>query len=294
MSSHHTRRGILCVLAAMALFAVMDAGVKRLAQDYPVPHILWVRFLFFFAFALIIAGPKRLRGGLRSARPGLQVLRGILLMCEIALFIFAVRYLPLAETHAIASLAPLIVTALSVPLLGEQVGWRRWLAVLCGLVGVIAVMRPGLAVFQPASLIALTGAGLWAIYQILSRLVGRVDDPSITLLYTAVIGLALTTLIGPWFWTPPDTLGWALLLGVGLIGAIAHFLMVLAFRLSEAAQLQPYAFTLFPFAALSGWAFFGDVPDMWTLIGGAIIVAGGLYAWNRERVRAIDTGQTAT
>lgn len=280
-------RGIVLILTANLLFAGMDAVSKTLIADYPVTQILWVRYAFFAAFATAMAfrgaGPI---AGFRSRRPGLNLLRAVILLAEIACFVVAFRYLPLADVHSIAAVYPLMITALSALVLGEFVGPRRWAAVGVGFVGVVVILRPGLAVFDPAALIPLLGAALFAVYQIVTKVIARHDGMTTIMLYTGWVGLALTSIAGPLDWHPPDAQGWTLLLVAGVLGVIGHMLLIKALEAAPASVLQPFNYTLLVWATTVGFLLFGDLPDAVTVAGAAIVVASGLYTWWRERVRA--------
>lgn len=281
-------RGIALMLLAMLLLACMDAVSKKLAADYAVAQILWVRFLVFAAFALYMARNIGLRSGLRSTRPLLQIARSLLLVAEIGVFVLAFRYLPLAETHAVAATSPLIVTALAVPILGERVGLRRWAAVLAGFVGALVIIRPGLAAFGTPFLLPLIGAVMFAVYQIMLRSLGQTDRAETTVLYSGLVGAVVLTLVAPPFWRPPDAEGWALLILAGLLGTAAHVTLIRAFAVAPAAALQPFSYALLLFATVIGYLVFDDLPDPWTILGGALVVGGGLYTLYRESLRRAD------
>jgi drug/metabolite transporter (DMT)-like permease len=278
------------VLAAMLAFAVMDGLTKIVSQSLAIPQILWVRNIVFTVVALAMIrrqfGSKPILELAHSARPGLQFIRALLLIVESAMFMLAFKLMPLADVHAVASAAPLFVVALSVPVLGEQVGPRRWAAVLVGFLGVLLIIRPGLTTIQPAVLLALGGAALWAVYQVLVRLSSRVDRAETTSLWTAAVGLGATSLIGPLNWTSPDAVSWALLAAIAGLGTFAHVAFIVALGMTQPALLQPFIYTIFVWAVAVGYALFGDLPDRWTLLGASIIIASGLYVWHRERVRA--------
>jgi drug/metabolite transporter (DMT)-like permease len=274
---------ILLMLAAMAAFAAMDGISKVLAQSLPIPQILWVRYILFTLFVALMLRRRGLRVALRSGQPWLQAARALLIVVENGLFVLAFVYLPLADVHAIAAASPLIVVALSVPMLGEKVGPRRWLAVLAGFAGVLVIVRPGFQAISWPILIALFAAFLWGLYQILVRQCARTDSGETTWAWSAVVGLGATTLVGPFVWVQPDATGWALLVAIAILGSVAHFALIKALELWQAGALQPYSYTLLVWAALIGYLGFGDLPDGWTLAGAAIIIASGLYAWHRER-----------
>jgi drug/metabolite transporter (DMT)-like permease len=287
MTPHPTAtRAIAVMLLAMFLFACMDATNKYLSLTYAITQILWVRYLFFVAFALFVARRRmRLALALRSRAFWLQTARSILLIGEIGTFILALNYLPLADVHALAAITPLLVTALSVPILGERVGWRRWAAVAAGFAGVLIIVRPGFAEIDWRILLPLLAALLFALYQIMLRVVARHDPPETTLLYSAIVGAVVLSAIGPFHWTPPDAQGWALLTLSGLLGALAHFALIKALELGEASKLQPYGYTLMIWAAVLGWIAFGQFPDAFTVTGGVIIALSGVYSFYRERAR---------
>jgi drug/metabolite transporter (DMT)-like permease len=279
-------RGIALALLAWLLFAAMDAGSKLLAAEYSVIQILWVRYLALLAVAWGFARRDPGGPGLRTRHIWLQSLRSLLLVVEIGLFIAAIAVLPLADAHAIIALTPLLVTALSVPLLGERVGIRRWSAIGIAFLGMLVILRPGWSAIHPMSLVVLLCALMFALYQVLTRMVGRDDGPAVTLFYTALLGAVGLTVIGPFFWAWPDARGWALFAMVAVLGASGHFLLIYALKLAEASALQPFSYSVLIWATIVGFTVFGDLPDLFTVVGALIIVASGLYAFYRERVRA--------
>jgi drug/metabolite transporter (DMT)-like permease len=276
------RAGLAAMLTclAMAGFAGMDAMSKFLVRDYPIVQTLWIRYVVFTIFALLVARPHI---ALRSVRPWLQAGRGVLALIENGMFVLAFVFLPLADAHAVAATAPLLVIVLAVPLLGERVGLHRWLAVLAGLAGVLTIIRPGFIAPRWALLIPLIGALLWALYQVLTRLIGRVDRAETTLLWTALSGLAATTPIVPWFWVQPTPGAWVLMGGVALLGSLCHYALIKALDFAEAGAVQPYCYTLLVWATILGFLVFGDVPDAWTMAGAGVVVLSGLYTWHRDR-----------
>lgn len=279
--------GIGFVLLACFCFAWMDALSKILAQSYPVPQIVWVRFLIFAALALAFSGGRGLRAHIRSAHPWLQCARALILVTEIGLIVLALRSLPVADLHAIFAVTPLLVTALSVPVLGETVGARRWAAVALGFVGMLVILRPGLGVMAPGALIVLVASAMFAFYVLLTRLVAATDGPQTSTLYLAVVGALALTLVGPIHWQPMTGGAWLMLLLLGLFSSLGHFLLILALKLAPASVVQPFTYSMILWATLVGHVVFGDFPDGPTLAGAAIIVASGLYAFHRERLQAM-------
>lgn len=286
-------RGIAFALLAAFTFAAMDGVAKHLIGTYDVLQVMWIRYIFFMAFgtALAVRQGGGLRQAIRSRRPGLQLLRSLILLFEVAGFLLSFKYLALADAHAIASTAPLFVTALAWPLLGERVGPVRWGAVLVGCAGVLIIIRPGAGVFGWAALIPLVTALTFALYQITTRLLSRVDSPAASMFYMGVVGFVLLTAVAPFVWTPPSAADWALLLLIGTLGCAAHWFLILALQAAPAAIIQPFNYTLIPWAVLVGFVLFGDLPDGWTIAGAALVAASGLFILARERrLQAVSSG----
>ena len=274
---------ITVLLLSMLLLASMDAISKHLTASLAVPQILAIRFWVFLMFSLTLAGHKGFSKTFKSARPKTQLLRGIIMIGQMTAFIVAVRVMPLADVHAILAAAPILVMALAAVFLGEKIGPRRMVAVAVSFIGVLVIIRPGSTVFEPASLIALGGACCWATFQILLRVVGAKDSAETTTLYSAMVGFVFFSAAAPFFWKPPTPEGWAWLVAIGLLGACGHLLLSSAYRNAEASTLQPFSYAMPLFAVVLGWVVFGDFPDRWTLTGGSIVIASGLYALKRER-----------
>ena len=285
-----TGRGIACALVAWLLFAGMDAGSKQLAADYSIVQILWLRFLSLVVIAAWLARRQGGTAAFRTRHFWLQGARSLLLVVEIGLFIWTITVLSLANAHAILAVTPLLVTALSVPLLGERVGIRRWSAIGVAFTGMLIILRPGLGVMHPMALVALLCAAMFALYQILTRIVSRADPPLTTLFYTALVGAAGLTVVGPFHWTTPDAAGWALFGLVAALGAGGHFLLINALQLAPASTLQPYSYTILIWATVVGFGIFGDLPDLATVAGALIIAASGIYTFARERKRRAPSG----
>jgi drug/metabolite transporter (DMT)-like permease len=275
-------RGILVTLLAMLMFGLMDAASKFLSTRYPTPQIIWLRYVFTIPLALLVLGPRATRRALRSARPWLQVLRSLLLVVEIGLVVWCFGRLPLADVHAVLALTPLAVTALAVPLLGEPVGPRRWAAVGVGFVGVLIIIRPGLGVLHPATIVALVSVLLYALYQVLTRMVGRNDAAETSLLWQLTVGSVALSFVVPFAWRTPPLEHWPLFVVVAALGGIGHYAMIKSLQLAPAAVVQPFSYTLLLWAVIIGYVGFGDLPDRWTLAGAAVVVAAGSYTALRE------------
>ena len=270
-------------MLAMLCFAGMDAISKWLVADYSVAQMMWIRYILLCLFAWFVVRRQGLRATFRTTRPVLQIVRSLIAVVEGAMFVLAFRYLPLADTHAVAATSPLIVIALGVLFLGERAGLARWLAVAAGFVGVLLIVRPGFRSLEWPLLLPLVGAIMWAGYQILTRLASLSDSPGTSLLWSAVIALIATSFVGPVYWQWPSTLAWTLMIVISLMGAIAHYALIKALDYAEAGAVQPFAYTLLVWVTILGFVLFGDVPDVWTILGAAIVVLSGLYTWHHDR-----------
>lgn len=277
-------RGIALMVAATMVFGLQDLLTKQLVQHYPVQQIIWVRYLFFLAFAVTLSARNRpLRSVLRAGRPWFQILRSAIIMVSLFCFAYAVRFLPLADAHALVACNPLFATALSAVILSEQVGARRWAAVVIGFIGVLIILRPGLTVLHPASLVVLTAAFCYALYAVLTRAASRSDDGETMLLYMAAVGAVATTAVGPFFWSDPGTFDLGLMVALALAGTVGHFLLIKSLEAAPASLVQPFNYLMLVWATVNGYLFFGDLPDLWTVLGSLVVVASGLYVIYRER-----------
>lgn len=274
---------------ALMLFVAMDALFKLLTDRYAVPQLAWARFLFsMLAVWLFFAITTRGRLPWRSRAPGLQALRSLLLCGCTLFFASALVFLPLADATAVNFAAPILTVALAALLLRERVARLRWLGVLVGLVGVLVAIRPpfitGAGAAHPAYLLPLGSAILYALYQILTRRLAALDDPRTTILHTGLAAMLATTMMLPLVWVPPTAMDWALLAAIGVLGGISHGILVLAYARAPASVLAPLSYSQLLWAGLAGFLVFGELPDRWTLLGAAIILAGGLLAvWPGRR-----------
>ena len=278
-------RGIVLMLLAMAVFVLIDATAKYLARSLPVMQIVWARSAFALLFTLLLLRGRKFSTLMVTRRPGLQLMRSGFQFASTIFFFTALKYIPLADAIAIAFAAPLLITALSVPILGEQVGIRRWLAVAVGFLGVLVVIRPGIGVMEWAMLLPLCTAFTSALYQINTRSLAQTDDATTTLWYTALTGTVISSAFMPFVWEWPDAKGWALMALLGALGTTGHFLIINAYGRAPAATLAPFIYTQLVWSIGVGYALFANLPDEFTLLGAAIVAASGIYTAYRERVR---------
>lgn len=275
------RRGILLMLLTMLLFVSADASAKLLTQRYPVIEVVWGRFVFHLLLLLPFFLARR--DLLRSRALPLQCARSFLQIGSTAFYFWAIALLPLATATTIAFAQPLLLTMLSVPLLGERVGPRRWSAVAVGFLGVLIIVRP-VGVIEWAAMLPLATAACSALYQLATRAVARTDPVQASLFYTAVGGAVISSLALPFLWTKPDAAGWALMALTGALSGTGHLCIIQAFQRAPASVLAPFTFTQLLWATALGFLIFGDLPDSWTLLGALVIVGSGLYVFYRESV----------
>lgn len=285
--------GILFICLSGALFPIMNGLVKLLSGGYETPQIVWARTLGHLIFVLALFAPTRgVVGILRTSRLPWQIGRGSLLLLSTLCFFSAVQFVPLAKAASISFTAPLIVTILAVPLLGEQIGLRRVLAILMGLAGVLIVIRPGSEVFQWASLLILGSSASYALYQILTRQVAGHDTPETSVVYSALVGTVMTTLAVPFFWTTPASLqDIAILSSLGIFGGLGHYCVARAMTYGPANVLSPFQYFQLIGSVIVGFLMFSEIPDVFTWLGAGVIIASGLFiGWLESRRRPAAAG----
>jgi drug/metabolite transporter (DMT)-like permease len=288
MSTAHHRpvlAGILLIIASGFLFTVMDATAKHLSQRLPLVEVAWGRYVFHAATLPFLVARSGGFATLRSQSLGLQLLRSLFLLGSTVLFWLALKFIPLAEATAVGFVGPLMLTALSVPFLKEKVGPRRWVAVGVGFLGALIIIRPGPDMAQPAALIPLSSAAIFALYAISTRILSKRDHWTTTLIWSSSVGLVLLSVAVPFVWQPPDLAGWLGLAFLGLIGSFGHLLLILAYARAPASTLAPLSYLQLLWSTVLGLFLFGNFPDIWTIAGGGVVAASGLYVIHRERVR---------
>lgn len=282
---NNIRLGIWLMCVTSFVFAVQDGISRHLAAEYNVLMIVMIRYWFFAAFVIAIA--IRTQGSIRVAaatsQPFLQITRGLLLAAEICVMVFAFVKLGLIESHAIFASYPLLVAALSGPILGETVGWRRWTAIAIGFVGVLVILQPGVGVFSPYAVIPLTSAILFAIYGLLTRYAAQRDKAATSFFWTGVVGAIGMTCVGVWFWEPMIGPDWIWMGALCITGVTGHFLLIKTYEVAEASAVQPFAYLQLVFATSIGISVFGEKLEFNVAIGACIVVAAGLFTLLRAR-----------
>ena len=279
------RLGIMLMVATMTVFALQDGLSRHLAETYNVISIVTIRYVFLMLFVLAYSAKQQ--GGIRAVAGTqqliLQISRGVLMAAQICIAVLSFSSLGLVNFHAVFASYPLMVMALSVPILGEHVGWRRWLAVSVGFCGVLLILRPGTAMFSSASILPVIAALMMAIYGIMTRFAARRDSAIKSFFWTAIAGGVAMLSIAPPFWAPPQGSDWGWMGLLCLTGAVGHYLLIKALDATKASTIQPFAYLQLVFASSIGVLVFDDILDPMLLIGSAIIVSSGLFALQRER-----------
>jgi drug/metabolite transporter (DMT)-like permease len=278
-------RGIVLILASTVFLGMSDVTAKYLSATLPSIEIAWIRFL---VFALIMS-PAMLPGSplysLHSQRPGLQMLRGAALLGSSLFFISGLRFLPIAEASATGFVSPLFVTALSIVFLGESVGVRRWIATAVGLIGVLIILRPGTGAFHPAAFFPIVSALAWACTLVMTRMLSGREHALTTMTYSSITGACIMCALVPFVWVAPSWHDVLFGIFIGIASTAGQWIVVLAFRYADASVLAPFSYTQLLWVSILGFVIFGELPDIWTVVGAVFIVGSGLYTAHRERIR---------
>jgi drug/metabolite transporter (DMT)-like permease len=288
----HVGRGVALIFATTICFATLDMLSKLVNRHLPLNEIVWGRYAFHGLALMLLMGPRLKLDLVRTAHPGMQVVRGLFLLLSSALFTSSLYFLPLAESSALSFVAPLLLTALSMPLLGERVRPAQWVAVAMGFAGVLVIVRPGGQLFSAAAILPLGCAVTYALFQVITRkYVGR-DSAYTTHFWTALVCSIIMTCTLPIAWKTPEWWGWLALIAMGLIGGFGHYLLIRAYENAQPATLAPFSYVQLVWAALYSWLVFDHVPDGGTLLGMGIIVGSGLFALmiQRRTMRATEEG----
>lgn len=274
-------RGILLIIAGVFLFSSMDALAKHLTQDYHAMQVVWARYFGQTVLVCLLVA-RRLRSVLKTRHPWVQALRSVMQFGATSLFFLSLAHIGLAEATAIMDINPVLITLAAALFLGESIGPRRILGVLAAMAGALIVIRPGVGVFEPAALLPLAGAFCYAGFAVATRWVGGREGVFTSLVYAALVGTLITSVLQPFVWRPiaiGDLWGFV---AIGALGALAQMCLIRAFTMTEAAVLAPFGYVGLIFAAFWGFALFRELPDRWTVVGALVIVVAGLYVWHRE------------
>lgn len=282
---NNARAGIALMIAATIVFALQDGISRHLAGTYNTYMVVMIRYWFFAAFVIALAGraPGGLKAASQTSQLGLQVFRGILLAAEICVAVFAFTVLGLIDSMAVFICYPLLVAALSGPVLGERVGWRRWTAIGVGCIGVLIILQPGKGVFDPWAVLPLMSALMFAVYGLLTRYVARKDSSATSFFWTGIAGAVTMTLVGMWFWEPMAQADWAWMALLCVSGVSGHWLLIKCYEMAEASTVQPFAYFHLVWTAILGISVFGEALRPEVVLGAALVVSAGLFTLWRER-----------
>ena len=281
--------GILLMIGATVVFALQDGISRHLAGTYNTYMVVMVRYWFFAAFVVFLAmrAPGGIRETARTDQLWLQIFRGVLLVGEICVAVYGFTVLGLIESQAVFICYPLLVAALSGPVLGESVGWRRWAAIGVGLIGVMIILQPGAGVFDPAAVIPFISALMFAVYGLITRYAARRDSTATSFFWTGIAGMVFMTAVGIWFWEPMSQGDWFWMALLCVSGVTGHWLLIKCYEVAEAGAVQPFAYFHLIWAAILGVAVFGEIIRINVATGAAIIIAAGLFTlWRESRKRA--------
>ena len=264
-------------LIAYFSFSLLDAVQKTAVIYHSVFQLLFIKYCFVLILSLIESKRKKNYKFFKSSNIKIQLVRSVLSIVESGCFVFSFRYLSLADVHSIASLTPVIVVALSALILRESVNLKTWVAIFLGFIGVLIIMRPGLSIFDPMSLIPLGGAFFLSIYQIVTRKASEKDSNETSLFYTSIVGIFFMGIIGYNYWQPLMDLSLYFFLAIGIFFSLGLYFQIIALSLARAGIIQPFHYTLIFWAIILGYLFYNDLPDIPTIIGAIIITVSGIY-----------------
>lgn len=277
-------QGLIFALMAVSIFAVQDGISKHLGQAYPPVFVAMIRYWFFAVFVLALAtrNPGGVRETAKSNRLVLQIIRGTLLVFQIVVSIYSFANVGLAQTHTIFAAGPLVVACLSVPLLGETVGWRRWVAISIGFLGILLIIDPTHATFNSSIFVPVICTVMFAFYSVLTRMVSRTDTSQTSFFYTGIAGAVAITLIGPFYWTSITPDYWFWMLALCITGMSGHYLLIRAFDVLDAVVVQPIFYLQTVLVCIIGTFIFGEVMTWNMIAGGFIVIGAGLFTILRE------------
>jgi len=276
--------GIALMCGALFCFAILDTTAKWLTGHLPTLQVVWARYASHFAIGFLFVNPWTVKGLFETRRPWLQLGRSALLFLSTAINFISLNFLQLDETTAIMFTTPFFIALFAGPILGEWIGWRRWIAILIGFAGALVVIRPGTGALHPTAFLSLAGACCYALYNISTRALAPYDSTQTTITYSALVGVLVASLPLPWVWqTPTEPLVIGGMVTVGLFGLIGHTFLIIAHRYAPAGVLAPFIYFQIVWVSVTSFAVFGHIPHFWTIVGALIVIASGLYLLYREK-----------
>mgnify|MGYP001208648397 CR=1 FL=1 len=277
MKLSQTYIGILFAILAYLSFSILDTIQKTIVIYHSIFQILFLKYFFTLFLSVFESYRKKNKFFYKTKTFKLQIVRSLLSIIESGCFALSFRYLTLADAHSIGSLTPVIIVALSAFILREHVNLKTWIAIFFGFIGVIIIMRPGLSIFDPMSLIPLTAAFFLSFYQIFTRKVSEFDPTETSLFYTSIVGIISMTFLMPFFWYPMESFSYLLFFGMGIFFSLGIYFQIIALSFTKASNVQPFHYTLILWAIILGYFFYSDLPDSFTIFGSIIITLSGIY-----------------
>jgi drug/metabolite transporter (DMT)-like permease len=273
----NTRAGIWLMILAVTIFAAQDGFSRHLAETYNVLMVVMIRYWGFAVCVLILAlrQPRGLRG-VATNRPLLHLARACLLIAEVCIIIWGYTLIGLIESHAVFAVCPLLVAALSGPILGERLGLRGWAAIIAGLIGVLVILQPGTGVFTPAALLPFAAASMFALYSILTRMAAATDAPFTSLFWSGTIGAAVITIAGLPTWQPMAPTDWVMMIIYATLALLGNYVLIKTYDMAEASVVQPFAYLQIVLVSIIGVTIYAEPLKPHVIIGAAIVIAAGL------------------
>ena len=285
IEGNQVRFGIILMILATLSFALQDGLSRFLAGNYNVYMIVMIRYWFLFILVVFVASRSQ-KGLLKTASTNfllLQILRGILLAFEIIVSVHAFVYIGLINTSAIFSSYPLIATLLSIPILKEVIGWKRFTAILFGFLGVLLILRPGSGIFSLYMFLPVCSAFAFAIYAILTRYVSKMDSPETSFFWTGLVGIIAMTGVGVWFWEQPNAIDWLWILLLCIFSTLGHFLLIKSYDLAAVSRVQPFSYFHLIFISFIGFLMFGEPLTLNIILGSIIVICAGIFTLKRQK-----------
>jgi len=273
--------GILFAITAYFSFSLLDALQKTAIINHSIFQLIFVKYLFVFFLSLFEAKRKKNDNFYKSNNLKLQILRSLLSIIESGCFILAIKYLSLANAHSVGALAPVIIVALSAIFLKEKVSVKTWVAIFVGFIGVLIILRPTSSIFDVKSMIPLVAAFFVGLYQVVTKISSEYDAPEVSLFYSSIIGMIITSLLAFNFWQPINMESYIIFFGIGLFFSIGFYFQINALSKARASIIQPFHYTLIFWAIILGYIFYDDIPDLFTITGAIIIAVSGIFVINQ-------------
>ncbi|MDB9930466.1 DMT family transporter [Candidatus Pelagibacter sp.] len=269
--------GIIFGILAYFSFSILDATQKTLILYHSVFQLLLVKYFFVLFLSLVESKRKNNIYFYKSKNIKLQIFRSLLSVIESGCFVLSFKYLSLADTHSVGSLAPVIVVALSAIFLKEKVSTKTWIAIFVGFIGVLIILRPTSSIFDPKALLPLLAAFALGLYQVVTKKVSEHDTTETSLFYTSIIGIFAMSFLASNFWSPISSSSYILFLIVGIFFSLGIYLQIIALSMARASIIQPFHYTLIFWAIIFGYIFYNDIPDLFTIVGAVIITLSGIF-----------------